>query len=822
MAFFLHSKINRVCRSTYSPISALAIASALGLSGPPAFAGGPGDLSDSGAQIQAGAEELQPRLFVKFFQDDSILGTGTAKDQRSQEINSFLQSGPSQPGGLNFDELELEVVAAIGSNSGIFTLSSSNEQMGVQQFESMQEIADRISQLPEVEYAEVEPIATIQNSLPRDPRLSDMWHLTDDKVGVGASDAWPNATGKGAVVAIIDTGYLPHGDLEANRLPGYDFISVAQTANDGDGRDADASDPGDWCRGRPSSWHGTHVAGTVSAVANNIGIAGVAYESNYVPVRVLGKCGGYGGDIAAGIRWAAGLPVPGVPSNPNPADVINLSLGGRGDCSPIYQDAIDEAVAAGTTVVVAAGNSNLDASNFAPANCDGVITVASTNRKGGKSFYSNFGATVEVSAPGGETWNVQGDGVLSTLNSGTTSPGSDTFEFYQGTSMAAPHVAGIAALVYQVDPAATPTSVLSAIQSSSKPFATGTGSDCTNSSCGTGIADATAASQYSFVASTNVNEVREFGADGETNQRLIVPAQAVDGWVGVDSEGFQYPLGTLNDVPDMSPSAPQGGEFNALDDWLDTEENYQKLLSLPVLSLHEGTIGPELIIGSDDRSKVANTTRFPQSAQVLVVLPNGRCSGAMIGPDLVLTAGHCVHRNGAWQANARVYPGRDGRQAPFGSCNATRFYSVLGWTRDANPAYDFGAIKLNCDIGQRTGWMGFFWQTASLVGIPAQISSYPGDKPLEQWVHGDHVHSNSALQTRYQTDTVGGNSGSGVFAATGVPAGCGQCIHTVHAYGGTTFNSGTRITKPLFENLINWRNAPKGNVLGGVVKADLN
>lgn len=812
------SKLSMQSRPTLSAISTLAVIASLGVLTPPALAGGPTGLAGPNSQTQIAEEELQPRLVVKFKQDDAIFASGNTQSQRSEEINSFLQSAPDQPGGTSFSDFEMTLVAPIGGNSGIFELSGLSGQVGAQRVETLAEIAQRVSELSDVEFAEPDPIATIQNSVPTDPRLSDMWHLTDTSTGVGVSNAWPNVTGAGVVVAVVDTGYLPHDDLEPNRLKGYDFISDANTANDGDGRDADASDPGDWCRGRPSSWHGTHVAGTISAVANGEGIAGVAYNSKYVPVRVLGKCGGYGSDIAAGIRWAAGLTVPGVPDIDKPAQVINLSLGGQGPCGRTYQDAIDEAIAAGTTVVVAAGNSNMDASGFAPANCDGVITVSSTARDGSKAYYSNFGANVEVAAPGGETRSVDKDGVLSTLNSGATSPAADTYKYYQGTSMAAPHVAGIAALVYESQPNAAPATVLKAILDTAK-----LSDACNISECGAGIADAAASiGQLNLVANANRGALRVFGADGAVEQSLVAPARLEDGWVGVDNDGFQYPLGSLNEVPDMSPSSRNNGEFKSHLEWLESDEDHEELLKLPALSLHEGAIGPELIIGDDDRERVANTTRFPESAQVLVVLPNGRCSGAMIGPDLVLTAGHCVHRSGNWQRSARVFPGRSGQLAPFGSCNATRFYSVLGWTRDSNPAYDFGAIKLDCDVGKQTGWMGFFWQTASLVGTPARISSYPGDKPLEQWAHSDRVRSNSALQTRYQTDTVGGNSGSGVYAATGVPAGCGQCVHTVHAYGATSVNSGTRITKPLFENLINWLNAPKGNTLDLVEKADLN
>lgn len=218
----------------------------------------------------------------------------------------------------------------------------------------------------------------------------------------------------------------------ANILPQHDFISYATAANDGDGRDGDARDPGDWvlasktwCPNRPrnSNWDGTHVSGTVAATTNNgIGVAGIARDASIVPVRVRGKCGGALSDIADGMRWAAGFTVPGEPANLNPENVVNMSLGGGGSCGLTYQNAIEDMIAAGVTIVVAAGNSNMDTANFRPANFNGVITVAFTNQIGARSYYSNFGATVTLSAPGGETPVVNSLGVLSTLNTGTTTP----------------------------------------------------------------------------------------------------------------------------------------------------------------------------------------------------------------------------------------------------------------------------------------------------------------------------------------------------------------------------------------------------------------
>ena len=261
----------------------------------------------------------------------------------------------------------------------------------------VQAMADRMSALPEVEYAE--PDAIMQHTLtPNDPRYTDQWHYFAPGAGhygINAPAAWDITTGSSSiVVAVIDTGITNHADLAGRSVPGlgYDFITSVSSANDGNGRDSDPSDPGDWVAAnecfagsaaRNSSWHGTHVAGTIGAASNNgIGVAGINWSSKILSVRVLGKCGGTTSDIADGMRWSAGLPVPGVPANANPAKVLNLSLGGSGACDATYQNAINDILAAGSTIVISAGNSNANASGFRPANCNGVITVAATNRNG--------------------------------------------------------------------------------------------------------------------------------------------------------------------------------------------------------------------------------------------------------------------------------------------------------------------------------------------------------------------------------------------------------------------------------------------------------
>jgi serine protease len=333
--------------------------------------------------------------------------------------------------------------------------------------------------------------------VPNDEFYSLQWHYFDATGGMNAEAAWDTHDGTGVVVAVIDTGITDHTDLDANILPGYDFIDDVSTANDGDGRDADASDPGDAvaafeCGGNffasNSSWHGTHVAGTIAAVTDNTqGVAGVAYNAKVVPVRVLGKCGGFLSDIADGIVWASGGTVAGIPANANPAQVINMSLGGSGACGTTYQDAIDTAFNNGTTVVVAAGNSSADAVDFRPANCNNVINVAANDLAGNKASYSNFGSLIDVTAPGGET-TIAAEGIASTLNDGLDAPGAETYVYYQGTSMAAPHVAGAAALLYQADPTITPAEVEAALIATARPMP----GDCTEG-CGAGIIDARAA-----------------------------------------------------------------------------------------------------------------------------------------------------------------------------------------------------------------------------------------------------------------------------------------------------------------------------------------
>jgi len=230
-------------------------------------------------------------------------------------------------------------------------------------------------------------------------------------------------------------------------------------------------------------------------------------------------------------------------------------------------------------------------------------------------------------------------------------------------------------------------------------------------------------------------------------------------------------------------------------------------------------VGIETIIGPDERFQVTPTTTYPERAIVLISFDGGRCSGWLYGRDIVATAGHCVHdggSNGNWKQNVTVFPGRDGNSAPYGSCSAKSLHSVVGWTRNRDEKFDYGAIKLNCSIGDTTGWFGYWWQSASLVGTSTTISGYPGDKPLEHWRSVDQVRENDSNQVFYLNDTVGGMSGSAIYEdrPSGSSFCSGPCVMGIHAYGlhGSSphgdHNHGTRITEARFNNLKNWKDAP--------------
>jgi len=378
---------------------------------------------------------------------------------------------------------------------------------------------------PSIEFAEPDVIQR-PLAVPNDPMVvSSQWHYYAPNPaakllgGINAPLAWDISRGQGVIVAVLDTGIVSHPDLAANVIQGYDFVSDPLLSNDGNGRDADPSDPGDFVPANycgpgeaaaDSSWHGTHVAGTIAAVANNgQGVAGVAYEARVLNVRVLGRCGGSTSDIADGMRWAAGLPVPGVPNNPNPAKVLNLSLGGMLPCGPTYQSAVTAVVSSGAMVVASTGN-EYSGTIGSPANCSGALAVTAHTFQGDSADYANIGPGTSISAPGGgpcttpnsatftclSSGNVVERWIWSTGNLGTAAPAGSTYvgQGWQGTSMAAPHVAGVAALLFSKAPTLTVSEARFLLTSSARPFPANTVCALlSNGACGAGMLDAKAA-----------------------------------------------------------------------------------------------------------------------------------------------------------------------------------------------------------------------------------------------------------------------------------------------------------------------------------------
>ncbi|EGD18978.1 subtilisin-like serine protease [Xanthomonas hortorum ATCC 19865] len=412
----------------------------------PAFAG----------QVNLSGLDSQPTLdrFIVKYRDGSSASVSPTSMRAS--LNSVASAVPARAGrtlGLNHVRR-----TALGSE----VLKTTR---GLDRAEA-ETLMRRIAADPGVEYVEVDQIM-YPTLTPNDTRLSEQWGFGTTASSINVRPAWDTATGTGVVVAVIDTGITSHPDLNANVLPGYDFISDAARARDNNGRDNNAADQGDWRAANQcgtgvaaanSSWHGTHVAGTIAAVTNNsTGVAGTAFNARIVPIRALGLCGGTTSDIADAIVWASGGHVDGVPDNRDPAEVINISLGGGGACDSVTQAAINGAVSRGTTVVVAAGNESSDVSTSNPANCANVIAVAATRSTGGLTDYSNFGRQVDLAGPGGSSMFFDtNDGpirsfIWQTFYTGKTTPTSGQFTYggttFAGTSMASPHVAGTAALV---------------------------------------------------------------------------------------------------------------------------------------------------------------------------------------------------------------------------------------------------------------------------------------------------------------------------------------------------------------------------------------
>jgi serine protease len=407
---------------------------------------------------------------------------------------------------------------------------------------------------PAVEFAEVDErrFAHAANP-PNDPlylpsaNATGQWYMQNTQpAAVDAVDAWGVTTGStGTVIADLDTGIrFDHPDLQraglgGRVLPGYDFVGqdfnstnsaalgTFLTANDGDGWDPDPSDPGDWITtadtsnpvfsgscttASDSSWHGVRVSGILGALTNNgVGIAGMTWQSWLLPVRVLGKCGGYDSDILTGMQWAAGISVQGVPDNAYPANIINMSLGGAATCPTSYQTIVNSIVAKHILIVASAGNGGANVET--PANCNGVLAVAGLRHIGSKVGYSSFGTEVAIAAPAGNCVNTSVNqpclfSIDTSTNLGTTTPGAsaytDQFNDNLGTSFSAPIVAGIAALMHAVNANLSPADLIERMRLGAKPFPTSPDPtvptcpsvsssgecNCTTTTCGAGMANA--------------------------------------------------------------------------------------------------------------------------------------------------------------------------------------------------------------------------------------------------------------------------------------------------------------------------------------------
>ena len=433
-------------------------------------------------------------------------------------------------------------------------------------------LAEKLAARPDVAWVDFN-VRERRLQVPGDPFFANgsQWWLrpvggTDQNViadrlrGVaGFQTAWQRPlTGAQPAVAVLDTGITTHPELAGRLLPGYDFVSDLKFAGDGNGRDADPADPGDFvssadrndphfagCDLADSTWHGTVIAGMLAALTDNgEGVAALNWAGRVLPVRVAGKCGADVADIVDGMRWAAGLEVVGSPRNENPVRIVNVSFGGNAACSAAYQSAVDELKAKGVVVVAAAGNDHLTPAR--PASCLGVVGVAALNRDGFKASYSSFGSALTATGlavaagddPDDDTarWNVLADpGIFSTINTGAQTPLASGYGYVSGTSFAAPQVAGAIALMLRVNDQLTWQQIIDGLRKTVRPHVTSPHIGacswtnpgrclCTTTTCGAGILDADQALVYAANPQTYVAPARQAAVIDNAELRQLAAA----------------------------------------------------------------------------------------------------------------------------------------------------------------------------------------------------------------------------------------------------------------------------------------------------------
>lgn len=475
----------------------------------------------------------QERIIVK------LKPTGVSKTATAQELNVQMARPFSVTQVKTLSEKARSnlryshPIAQTGAHVMLLPQGASREQMDA--------VIQQLKNQPDVAYVEEDKFVRVL-SVPNDPSYASLWGMqpvTPTNYGADFQNAWPMSTGQGVVVAVIDSGVLPHPDIGSISpdsptvsgnfaSAGYDFISdcrvagtcpVSQVSNITRAPVPNGFDRGTWlsaeeklsasdifseCEVQDSSWHGTHVAGTIAALGNNdLGVVGGAYNAKILPVRVIGKCGGGRiSDIAAGMLWAAGVDKD-IP-NPYPAKVLNLSLGiDSFTCSFTFQSTIDAVNASGAVVVVSAGNENRSALYSEPANCRDVITVSAVDANGVRPSYSNYGFLVSIAAPGGT--GDQAQAILSTHNRGKTTydPNGFDYAFKSGTSMAAPHVSAAVALIKSVRPEANHEQIKAILEANATPLSPGACNVA--ASCGEGILNAKKSLEATDKASLNTS-----------------------------------------------------------------------------------------------------------------------------------------------------------------------------------------------------------------------------------------------------------------------------------------------------------------------------